>query len=612
MSRIAGAVSISGPPSSSLIERLIGQLARPSWRRHRVENGIAALAATSWRAPVAAQRREMLVAIDGTFLNREELPAAPNDAERLLILLDRQSFADALAKLNGDFAIAFWDGTRETLCLARDRLGLKPLYFVERPDLLAFASQPRALLNLPGMPKQPYVPFVARFAASHYRTFDNETGRSPYEAVRQLPAGTLLEFRNGTVRTQQWWALHEEPEFTLPTEQLSANYLALLLDSVALRVKAAERPAFTLSGGLDSSSVLSCAVSITGAKQHAFSSIYVDRSFDELDEIKPMLVDKVSEWHAVEIGNEIDLFAIVRDMVDVHDEPVATATWLSHFLLTRRAAGDGFGALFGGMGGDELNAGEYEYFTFHFADLVRKGDMTALEHEIAKWSAHHDHPVFRKDRGIALTDIARLTDPMRTGVNLPDLKRLARYLRTLNPDFFDLVHWTPTMDHPFGSHLKNRTYQDIFRETAPCCLRAEDRHCTAANLERFDPFFDYRLVEFMFRIPGTAKIHDGTTKMLLRAAMRRLLPEETRTRIKKTGWNAPSHIWFTGANLAAVRDLVASRQFRDRGIYVLPEVERIIEEHVEIVERGLATENHAMFLWQLVNLEVWLQAVERI
>ena len=116
----------------------------------------------------------------------------------------------------------------------------------------------------------------------------------------------------------------------------------------------------------------------------------------------------------------------------------------------------------------------------------------------------------------------------------------------------------------------------------------------------------------MFRIPGTAKIHDGTTKMLLRAAMRRLLPEETRTRIKKTGWNAPSHIWFTGANLAAVRDLVASRQFRDRGIYVLPEVERIIEEHVEIVERGLATENHAMFLWQLVNLEVWLQAVERI
>ena len=466
MSRIAGAVSISGPPSSSLIERLIGQLARPSWRRHRVENGIAALAATSWRAPVAAQRREMLVAIDGTFLNREELPADPNDAERLLILLDRQSFADALAKLNGDFAIAFWDGTRETSAWPETASVSKPLYFVERPDLLAFASQPRALLNLPGMPKRPYVAFVARFAASHYRTFDNETGRSPYEAVRQLPAGTLLEFRNGTVRTQQWWALHEEPEFTLPTEQLSANYLALLLDSVALRVKAAEQPAFTLSGGLNSSSVLSCAVSITGAKQHAFSSIYVDRSFDESDEIKPMLVDKVSEWHAVEIGNEIDLFAIVRDMVDVHDQPVATATWLSHFLLTRRAAGDGFGALFGGMGGDELNAGEYEYFTFHFADLVRKGDMTALEHEIAKWSAHHDHPVFRKDRGIALTDIARLTDPMRTGVNLPDLKRLARYLKIFQSRFLR----SGPLDADYGSPLREppekSPVQDIFRGRA--------------------------------------------------------------------------------------------------------------------------------------------------
>jgi asparagine synthase (glutamine-hydrolysing) len=162
------------------------------------------------------------------------------------------------------------------------------------------------------------------------------------------------------------------------------------------------------------------------------------------------------------------------------------------------------------------------------------------------------------------------------------------------------------MDHPFTSALKNRTYQDLFRETAPCCLRAEDRQCTAFGIDHADPFLDYRLVEFMFRVPGTMKIRDGVTKRLLREAMRGVLPEETRTRIAKTGWNAPAHRWFTGRGLEQLRDMVASRRFRERGVYRPQEVDRIVDEHVAIVSSGEPRENHMMFLWQLVNLETWL------
>jgi asparagine synthase (glutamine-hydrolysing) len=164
------------------------------------------------------------------------------------------------------------------------------------------------------------------------------------------------------------------------------------------------------------------------------------------------------------------------------------------------------------------------------------------------------------------------------------------------------------MDHPFGSYLKNRTWQDLFRETAPCCLRAEDRQCAAFGLEHFDPFLDERLLKLMFRVPGTLKIRDGVTKILLRRAMPGILPEETRTRVKKTGWNAPAHVWFTGRNAVALRDLVASRAFRERGIYNPLEVDRLVREHEEIVASGEARENHMMFLWQLINLESWLQA----
>jgi asparagine synthase (glutamine-hydrolysing) len=149
----------------------------------------------------------------------------------------------------------------------------------------------------------------------------------------------------------------------------------------------------------------------------------------------------------------------------------------------------------------------------------------------------------------------------------------------------------------------------MFYETAPCCLRAEDRHTTAFGLERFDPFFDHRLVEFMFRVPGTMKIRDGVTKVLLRRAMSGILPEETRTRVKKTGWNAPAHVWFTGRGLERLRDLVASQSFRDHGVYDTAVTERLIDEHAAIVASGAARENHMMFLWQLLNVETWLSRV---
>jgi len=125
-------------------------------------------------------------------------------------------------------------------------------------------------------------------------------------------------------------------------------------------------------------------------------------------------------------------------------------------------------------------------------------------------------------------------------------------------------------------------------------------------MENIDPFLDYRLAEFMFRVPGTMKIKGGITKNLLRGAMAGILPEDTRSRVKKTGWNAPAHVWFSGKDLGGVMDLVRSRTFRERGIYDLRVVEQVLDEHIAIIAEGRPVENHMMFIWQLLNLETWL------
>jgi asparagine synthase (glutamine-hydrolysing) len=611
MSRIAGLYmrQDGAPVAPALVTLATAAASRGSWHRHSRLEGPAGLAWTGWLAPVIADTGGAIAVVDGVFYNRAELSGAGNDAAVLIALYRRYGFTGALERINGDFAVALFDAGSGTLWLARDRFGVKPLYYSDEAARFAFASRPRALLALPDTPRGVDRRFVALFAGSHYRYFDNAPEHSAYAAIRQLPAGHLAEVTEHGTRTAAWWRLDPAPDLQGDEAALAERYRDLLLDAVRRRVAAATRPAFTLSGGLDSSSILASTVEITGRKQHAYSVLYVDKTYDERDEIQSMLAEKVESWHPVTLDDAVDVFDLVEQMIELHDEPVATATWLSHFLLCQEVQRGGFDALFGGLGGDELNAGEYEYFVYHFADLRHEGRMAALEREVDSWARHHDHPIYRKGRAEAEEAMARLVDPAKPGVIRADGTRARRYAAAVRRDWYDLTGFQPQMPHPFASCLKNRSYADLLYETAPCCLRAEDRHCTAFELQRFDPFFDHRLVDFMFRIPGDMKIRDGVTKILLRRAMTGILPEETRTRIKKTGWNAPTHRWFTGRGLERLRDLVASRRFRERGVYDPPAVERIIDEHAAIVASAEPRENHMMFLWQLVNLETWLARV---
>lgn len=606
MTRIAGILGAGAERHAATLERDLAAGRRVSappiqWVAPRADALIAALSS----APAAVVQREgLVVAIDGQII----IGDSPSSPTGVIQLIRRLGFARALADMRGEYAVAAYDVSERTLWLARDRLGVRPLYYTFGSGTFAFASRPRPLLPFCARGVRPNRRWTAVFAAGHYRYIDNVPEESPYEDILQLPGGHWLAADATGLRVGKYWDLLDLPEWTEPEHELADGYRSLLLESVQTRFGHATRPAFTLSGGMDSSSILGSAA-LRGGPQVAFSAVYTDRTFDESAEIQPMLHHAVSRWHAVPVDDP-DVFSLVRQMVEANDEPVATATWLSHFRLCAAAASEGFGALFGGLGGDELNAGEYEYFFFHFADLAQQQRREDLEREIAAWASHHDHPIYRKNAQVAADTVAECTDPLHPGRCLPNVRRMRRYYATLRRDWFDLDAFEPVMETPFSSYLKNRTFQDLTRETAPCCLRAEDRQTEAFGLDNHVPFFDHRLVEFMFRVPGSLKIRNGVTKILLREATRGVVAEETRTRIKKTGWNAPAHLWFSGRGREQLLDLIHSRRFRERGIYDVPEVLRLAEEHEAIVRGGEPRENHMMFFWQLVNLETWLAALD--
>ena len=556
--------------------------------------------------------------LDGVLYNAEALPEPagqdPNstsDAACILAAIDRYGLLEALARINGDFAIALYDERTRAITLARDRFGVRPLYHTAPGLPVAFASRPRSLLQVSGVSREPDPKFLLAAAATHYRFIDTEPLRSPFRDIVQVPAGHAVTLVDGGIQRRRFGDIVAGPTPGGTEKDQAEAYLELLCDAVDRRLRRANKPVFTLSGGLDSSTVVTLANRITGAPPPAISSVHRDETYDERKEIMDVVNAGLVEWQPVEIDDP-DLCTVIAKLSGFHDQPIPTATWMSHYLLAERIADMGYGSVFGGLGGDEQHAGEYDYFFYFFADLKAAGRTDQLDREIAAWVQNHDHPVFNKSGDVAARTMAMLTDPEHPGLCRANAHLLHRYGRLLNPDLGSLDVLLPRYEATSDSYLTAHMRNELLFNTMPCCLRAGDRNAAALGLQEFHPFLDWRLFEFMLALPGDRKIHDGVTKSFAREAYKGLLPEATRTRVTKTGWNAPAHQWFAGAGRETLLDMVSSRRFIERGIYDNTALRALIDEHEEIVNQPGSREDHMMVLWQVVTLELWLQSLDNI
>lgn len=559
------------------------------------------------------QDERFIIVLDGPLLEFDHFGSPPRSTapvHLLASLLKDNPVEDVFKKIVFDCTVAIFDRALDTAFFVRDKIGIQPLYYAPLREGEAFCSRIAGLMMISEVDRTPRSRYVAVFGGSHYRGIDNEPSESPISGILQVPAGSARIVRGGRGHTSRYWQLTAGADLSLSESDLASEYRERFTRAVLRRLNSSTHQAFTLSGGMDSSSVLATARSLLGANQTAFSSAYADATYDESAEIQSMLAENVSIWNKVQI-EEPDLLSSIAEMINQHDEPVATVTWYSHFRIVQAAAAQGIRTLFGGLGGDELNAGEYEYFPCFFADLRAAGREDLLRNEIQRWAEYHQHPIYQKNQEVAERLLATQFDKSDLGRCLPDRARIERYGHIVQKEFFDLKGWSPTMKHPFRSALKNRAFQDIFFETAPCCLRAQDRQGEAVGIRHSLPFFDSELVEFMFKVPSQLKIKDGVTKYLLRLAMKGILPEETRTRVKKTGWNAPAHLWFLQKkNFSDLSDLVASQRFHERGPFDAAKVLTLLNEHKEIVEGNRNIDNHMMLLWQIANVELWYRWIE--
>lgn len=390
---------------------------------------------------------------------------------------------------------------------------------------------------------------------------------------------------------KKYWELKEFNTNHKNENDTIDEFRELMIDSVRLRLRSDVPIGCFLSGGMDSTSIMSIAYKILKTPIMAFSGITGEEKgiYDESEYINEVIKDTNAQYKFIK-PDPADIFETVEEMLGYHDEPICTVTWYSLYLIVKNIKDANVPVVLNGHGGDELLAGYWDHYQYNFYDL--KND-DRLKSEIEQWHINHNRDMNEIQKHQSM--IEKVLNKQQK-----EIDRFPNYSYVFNQDFNAKYNLDIEIKNiKCDSLLTQRMYKELFYETVPASLRAEDRNTMAHSIESRSPFLDHRLIEYSYALDNKYKIRDGVGKWILRESMKGILPEKVRTRKDKAGFIAPADEWFRTINKDQILDMLDSKEFADIGIFNLTAIKELYNEHLS------NKKNHQMFLWQLINVFIW-------
>ena len=498
-------------------------------------------------------------------------------------------------QLRGMFAFAIWDTRRSLLLLARDRLGIKPLYYWSTPEGLAFASELRCFLALPDFSAR-----IDRAAVESYLTFGYVPDpQSIFDGVHKLPPGSTLQWhRDRGVTIEEYWT-PVRPEMAVRDEREAIGELRrLLADCVGSHLESEVPLGAFLSGGVDSSTVVAEMVRQSGNRVRTFSIGSDDSRFNEAPHARAVAQALGTDHTELIVHPDAD--ALIESVVRAYDEPFGDSSALPTILVSELARRDVTVAL-SGDGGDELFAGYTRYAELLrrlevrpavLRDLMRQVGLRLPQaspgrNRIVDWS--------RPIEGRYAATVANPLDPREGGIS----RRQDGMSRT---GFEDIL--APYFARASGRDFVTKmTLVDMATYLPGDILTKVDRASMSVSLEARVPLLDHILVEFAASLPGSLKLRDGVGKWVLRRAIEGLVPRSVLSHPKQ-GFAIPLVTWFRRDLRHRIEKLSSSRSALSEYVDETS-VSRIVREHV------VGRRDHSMMLWRLLVLDLWLEALSR-
>ena len=506
---------------------------------------------------------------------------------------------EALHRFNGMFAFVIYDTWNKKLFAARDRFGIKPLYYWVSPQgILAFASEIKQFTCLPGWqatinPQRIY-DFLQWGLADH-------TDETLFIDIHQVSGGQFIEIYLEDIQSelpvQQWYSL-QTADVNLSFDDASEHFNNLFRDAIRIRLRADVPVGTGLSGGLDSSSIV-CVVNEELQRsnlQNTFSACAKDPRFDEREFIQEVV--KVTGVNAHYTFPSIEqLFKSLQQLAWHQDEPFSSTSIYAEWEVFKLVATTPVKVTLDGHGADEMLIGYHSFFGAYWAGLLRDGRWGQLFRELQTAKKLHGYGTLyciHKIIDTLLPDCYRQTVRHILGKNSANLE-------WMNCSQFNIIEKDPVAS--LGGrdiNIRTQSQANIIKTSIPIQLHWADRDSMAHSIESRIPFLDYRIVEFILGCPDSYKICNGVTKRILRNGMQRILPKKISERVDKMGFVTPEEIWVRKHNPQIFKKLVREAVERSEGL--------LNDKAVSLADRIIDGESSFNnIVWRIISFGAWLE-----
>jgi len=564
--------------------------------------------------PIANEDETVWIVFNGEIYNylelrrdlgRHHIFRTHTDTEVILHLYEELG-ERCLERLNGMFAFVIWDARQQRLFAARDRLGIKPFYWICDAERFAFASEPKALLAGGVAVAEPDAHGLEEYLTFQFCLSD----RTLFKGIRKLEPGNYLSFRpfrDAEPSVVRYWDFNYEVDTHHTEDYFIEQLLVLLQDSVRLQLRSDVPVGGHLSGGMDSSTVVCLAAPVYGGTFHTFTGGFREGpQYDETPYAR-IVAEHVKSTHHEVWPAAKDFAEIMPWLIYMMDEPAAGPGVFPQYFVSKLAR-ENVTVVLGGQGGDETFGG-YARYLVAYLEQVLKGAIFGTQEE-GKYLVNWDNiapnlsllrqyqPMLQSFWGAGLFEemdrrYFRLVSRMEDADGLISDDSWNQQSRARMLESFRQVFNNPATK----SYFNKMTNFDL-KTLLPALLHVEDRTSMSVSLESRVPLLDHRIVELVTRMPPTTRFKGGDTKRVFREAVRALVPKEIFERKDKMGFPVPLTEWFAGPLRDFVHDVLLSARARQRGLYRMDGVEALLAK-----ERKFGRQ-----LWGLLCLELWFRA----
>jgi asparagine synthase (glutamine-hydrolysing) len=522
-----------------------------------------------------------------------------SDSEVVLHAYD--AFGDEFVhRLNGMFDFALWDGRRKRLLIGRDRIGVKPLYVLQDGQRLAFATEAKALLALPGVSAELDRTQLASYLHLGYAAAPG----SMFKGIRKLPPATLLAIENGQVREWRYWRLPSAIERSVSEAEWIARIQARLEESVRMQMVSDVPIGAFLSGGVDSSAVVGYMARHSGQPIRTYAIGFeggvAENLYNELPYARQVSQLFGTEHH--EIVVKPDVVSLLPKLLWHMDEPVADTAFITTYLVSEFARHD-VKVILSGVGGDELFGGYRRYLGGHYAERFHR--LPGFVRSVARSVANR----LPSDRHSGLLNTLRLAKGFIASADMSADDRYRSYLQVLARETVAgmLLESAAGAPDPLAAAFAgagsnddlNRMFAvDAETQLPDDLLLLTDKMSMAVSLECRVPLLDHELVELAAAIPASLKVKGGRLKHLLKDSLSGLLPADILDR-KKRGFGTPMGAWLKHDLAPVLRQLLSKESVARRGLFRHDVIAALMADHE--ANRADGTDG----LLSLMNLEIW-------